>query len=218
MSHATALSRFLISFLIGTFLLSCALVSLGQSGRRSPKPVSPPVVEPVPTEDPVKPKPKPKPGLLLNVGMDQDGGFGIFPLYYYADALRTVVERLREDSSIEVNASGNMTRRDAVNDAKAEKEGYVVYLQLKSDIGSSSAREAATNAVVEYWIFAPTTAKVAKSGHTYARDYQNKSILRPNTSVYDNYLLNLAAQAAAEQILAHFHKPTGIKLPSPFSR
>jgi hypothetical protein len=150
--------------------------------------------------------------------MDQDGGFGNFPLYYYADALRTVVERLREDSSIEVNASGNMTRRDAVNGAKAEKEGYVVYLQLKSDVGSSSAREAAQNAVVEYWIFAPTTAKVAKSGHTYARDYQNKSILRPKASVYDNYLLNLAAQAAADQILAHFHKANGPRFPSPFSR
>lgn len=218
MSYTIKVSRFLVSILIGSFVLSCALVSLGQSGRRSPKPVSPVVVEPVPTEEPVKPKPKPKPGLLLNVGMDQDGGFSIFPLYYYADAQRTIVDRLRENSSIEVNDAGTMTLGDAVKGAKAEKEGYVVYLQLKSEVGSSSAREAAQNAVVEYWIFAPTTAKVAKSGHTYARDYQNKSILRPKASVYDNYLLNLAAQAAADQILAHFHKANGPRFPSPFSR
>ncbi len=218
MSYLTKVSCFLVSILIGSFVLSCALVSLGQSGRRSPKPASPAVVEPVPTAEPVKPKPKPKPGLLLNVGIDQDGGFGNFPLYYYADVLRTIVERLRGDSSIEINDAGRMTRKDALDSAKAEKEGYVVYLQLKSDIGSASVREAAKNAVVEYWIFAPTTAKVAKSGHTYARDYQNKSILRPNTSVYDNYLLNLAAQAAADQILAHFHKANGPRFPSPFCR
>ncbi len=218
MSYATPFSRFFVSFLIASVLFGCAMISLGQSGRRSPKPASPVVVEPVPAEEPVTPKPKPKPGLFLNVGIDQEGGFGNFPLYYYAEALRTIVERLRENSSIEVNDAGSMTRRDAVNGAKAEKEGYVVYVLLKSDMGSSSTREIAQNAVVEYWIFAPTTAKVAKSGHTYARDYQNKSILRPNTSAYDNYLVNLASQAAAEQILAHFHKPTGIRLPSPFSR
>jgi hypothetical protein len=172
----------------------------------------------VPAQEPVKPKPIPQPGLRLNVGIDREGGFGNFPLYYYADALRTIVERLRENSSIEVNDAGTMSRREAVNGAKAEKEGYVVYVLLKSEMGSSSTREVAQNAVVEYWVFAPTTAKVAKSGHTYARDYQNKSILHPTTSTYDNYLVNLAAQGAAEQILAHFHKPTGIKLPSPFSR
>ncbi len=218
MSNNTAVSRFLISFLIASVLFGCAMISLGQSGRRASKPSSPAVVEPVPAEEPVTPKPKPKPGLFLRVGIDQEGGFGNFPLHYYAEALSTIVERLRENSSIEVNDAGTMTRRDAVNGAKAEKEGYVVYVLLKSDMGSSSTREAAQNAVVEYWIFAPATAKVAKSGHTYARDYQNRSILRPNTSAYNNYLVNLAAQAAAEQILSHFRKPTGIKLPSPFSR
>jgi hypothetical protein len=113
-----------------------------------------------------------------------------------------------------------MTRGEAVNEAKAEKEGYVVYLQLKID-GMNSVSQNAKDAVVEYFVFAPATAKVAMSGHTYARDFQNKGILHPNSSgVYDNYLLNQAAKAAAEQILAHFrtHKPVGTRLPSPFGR
>lgn len=219
MSHTTAVSRFLISFLIGSFLLSCAVVSLGQSGRRPRKPATPAVVEPESTDKPVTPAPKPAPTLLLNVGMDQNGGFVNFPLYYYADALRTIVQRLSQSASVKVNDVGAMTRSDAVKEAKAGQEGYVVYLQLKSEnMGSAGGRGSAQNAAVEYWVFAPSTAKVATSGNTYARDYQNKSILRPNASVYDNYLLNLAARAAAERILAHFHKPTGIKLPSPLSR
>lgn len=219
MSYPTPFSRFFVSFLIASVLFGCAMISLGQSGRRASKPSSPAVVEPAPAEEPVTPTPKPKPGLLLNVGIDQDGGFANFPLYYYADALRTIIGRLRQDSSVGVNDAGAMTRGDAVKGAKAEQAGYVVYLQLKSDsMDSSGLRENAKDAVVEYWVFAPATAKVVTSGHTYARDYQNKSILRPNTSVYDNYLLSLAAKAAAEQILAHFQKPTGRKLPLPFGR
>src|SRR6185503_4893085 len=117
MSYTTSFSRFFASVIAAGLLSSCAIVSLGQSGRRASKPSSPAVVEPEVIEQPLTPAPKPKLRLSLNVGIDQSGGLSNFPLYYYAEAMRTIVDRLRKDSSIGVNAAGAMTRGDAVKAA-----------------------------------------------------------------------------------------------------
>jgi len=132
--------------------------------------------------------------------MDRNGGFVNLPLYFYTEALRTVIERLSQESSVR----------------------YVIYLQLNVDSMDSGGYSAnARDAVLEYWVFAPTTAKSVTSGRTYAREYQNKSVIRrPSSSgVYDSYLLNEAAKEAADEILGYFkkHKPADISLPSPFS-
>jgi hypothetical protein len=222
MSHTATVSRPWISFLLASFLLSCAAVSLGQSGRRPHQPSTPAIVEPEPTSVPAKPVPPLKPTLTLTVGMDGSGAFANLPLYFYTDALHAVIERLSQDVSLKVNDAGNMTRGDAVKNAKAEKAGYVVYLQLRLDTMNPAARsESANDAIVEYWVFAPGDARLVASGRTYARAYQNKGIPRPNSSgVYGNYRLNQAAKAAAEQILDYFknHKPADAKLPSGFGR
>ncbi len=222
MSQMTAVSRFLISFLIGSLLWSCVSVSLAQSGRRPRKPSAPPIAEPESPSPAIKSAPAPKPSLFFNVGMDRNGGFVNLPLYFYTEALRTVIERLSQESSVRVNDAGTITRGDAINNAKAEKEGYVIYLQLNVDSMDSGGYSAnARDAVLEYWVFAPTTAKSVTSGRTYAREYQNKSVIRrPSSSgVYDSYLLNEAAKEAADEILGYFkkHKPADISLPSPFS-
>src|SRR6267143_3459174 len=103
MSQTTTVSRLWISFLLASFLLSCAAVSLGQSGRRPRKPSAPVVVEPEPVSAPAKPTPQPKPALTLTVGMDDNGGFANLPLYFYTDALRAVIARLSQDVSLKVN-------------------------------------------------------------------------------------------------------------------
>ena len=226
MSHTSALSRFLIiSFLSGSFLLTCFSISLAQSGRRSPKTSAPPppITEPESTDSKITTAPAPKPSLVLNVGIDNNASFVHFPLNFYADALRTIIERLSKDGSVKVNDLGTITRGDAVNSAKAEKEtsAFVVYLDIKVDSMNPDAfSQDARDAILEYWVFAPGTAKNATTGHTYARAYENKvGVLRPNSSgTFDNYLLNLAAKAAAERILDYFktHKPASTKLPSPF--
>jgi hypothetical protein len=163
------------------------------------------------------------PSLVLNVGMDNNASFVHFPLNFYADALRTIIERLSKGGFVKVNDLGTITRGDAVNSAKAEKEAsaFVVYLDIKVDSMNPDAfSQDARDAILEYWVFAPGTAKTATTGHTYARAYENKvGIPRPNSSgTFDNYLVNLAAKAAAERILDYFktHKPASTKRPSPF--
>jgi hypothetical protein len=217
MSHAAAVSRLLISFLIGSFLLSCAAVSLAQSGRRPREPAAPAVVEPEPASPPPTTAPQLKPALTLNVGMDDNGGLANLPLYFYTDSLHAVIERLSQDATVKVNDAGNMTRGDAVKNAKAEKDGYVVYLHLRLDPMRDNNSDAANDAIVEYAVFAPSNAKLVASGRTYARAYQNKVVLHPSRSTLsNNYQLNQAAQAAAEQILDYFKKPKpgDTKLPS----
>jgi len=218
MSHTSAVSRLLIFFLISIFLSSSTAVSPAQSGRRPRKPSTAAIEAPESPTSEVAPVTKPEPSLLLSVGVDQNGGFANFPLYFYADTLSTVIERLGQDASVKVIDAGNISRGDAVKSAKAEKEGYIIHLQLKLDPDGYS--ENAKNVVVEYWVFAPATAKIATSGHTYPRDYQNKGIImRPNSSrTYNEFLLDLAAKAAADQILGYFkkQKPANTRLPSPF--
>lgn len=217
MSHKQAVSRLLISFLIGCFLLSCAAVSLAQSGRRPRKPAAPVVVEPEPASTPVAPAPKLQPSFELTVGLDDRGGFANLPSYFYTDALETIIRRLTEDSSVKVNNAGYTTRSAAMKSAKGGKDGYVVYLQLRLDtMNADGGSNNASDVVIEYTVFAPLSAQIAESGRTYARAYQNKGvILRPSTSgVYKTDRLNQAAKAAAQQILAYFknHKPTDTNL------
>lgn len=227
MPSTPPLSRFSISFVLGCFVLICASVCPAQSGRRSPKTSTtpPPVAEPESPDTKPTTAPAPTPSLVLNVGMDNNASFVHFPLNFYADALRTIIERLSKGGFVKVNDLGTITRGDAVNGAKAEKEAstFVVYLDLKVDnvnMDPDAFSQDGRDAIIEYWVFAPGTAKTATTGHTYARAYEHKvGVLQPNSSgTLDNYLVNMAAKAAAERILDYFktHKPASTTLPSPF--
>ncbi|MEP6741907.1 MAG: hypothetical protein ABJB61_05365 [bacterium] len=177
-----------------------------QSGRRPRKPSAPAIVEDKPATTTATPTSKLEPALILNVGMDDRGSFTNLPLYFYTDAVDTIIRRLRDDSSVKANDDGYTTRGDAMKNAKRGKEGYVVYLQLILEGGNS-----ASDIVVEYTVFTPVSAQIATSGRTYARAQNRGVIVRPGTSgVYKNDRLNLAARVAAERILAYFknHRPT----------
>lgn len=190
--------------LAGLILIACT-ASFGQSGRRTSKP-PPPVVEPEPEATPT-PKPKPAPTLLFNVGIDNQGGLAQLPLSFYSATLNALVERLNSATEVKAASAGNVTRGDATKSAKAGKEGYVVYVQLRLDSLRPSAYSTdARDVVLEYYVMAPQTAKVVASGTFYPRAYQNKGIPgRTSTStVYSSYLLEQAARDAAEQILHHF--------------
>ena len=220
MANSLKSSHRAFAILLTSLLLACGAVSAAQSGRQVRKP-PPPVAEPAAAATPTPAAPATQPSLVLNVGMDQNNGFVNMPLHFYADALRTIVERLSKDSSFKVNDVGVITRGEAVQNAKKEKEVYVVYLELQVDtLKSDPFTQSAMDTILHYWVFAPGTAKIATSGHTYPRAYQSKGVVpRPNGSVtYDNYLINLAAKAAAEQMLDYFkrHRPADVKLPSPF--
>lgn len=211
-------TNFAIGFIVSFALISAA-TAMGQSGRRVRKSAPAPVSAPEPTLSPANPAQKEKPALTFIVGMDRYNGFSNIPLYFYDSVLRSCAERLDDATAVKVEvAQGEMNRGQAVTRARAEKEDCVVWLQLKVD--SMSADPGIVNNLnqlyLEYWVFAPTTAKLVTSGRTYQQGYRKGGVVvgpsgsgRSNTT-YSEYLLKQAAREAAERILAHFqiHAPS----------
>ena len=196
------------------FVLSCASTDMAQSGRRARRSTSAPISTPEPTPTPAAntSSEKPKPQLTFLVGLDRYDGFSNIPGYAYESVLRSLTGRLADAPSVHVGGSqSEMSRSNAVQKAKGEKEAYVVWLQLQSDTMNSNTRNSGNldNIIIEYWVFAPTTAKVATFGHTYTQSQRNKGILSPRTSgIYGDRYLIQAAQEAADRILAHFQLQT----------
>jgi hypothetical protein len=203
------------------FMLSCASIDLAQSGRHvrksTPAPVSTP--EPTPTPGPKASSEKQKPRLTFLIGLDRYTGFANVPSYAYDGVLRSLADRLSEPQGVHVGGlSDGMGRGEAIRKAKAEKEGYVVWIQLQVDTvsGGSSNTGNRNNIVIEYSVFAPTTAKQTTWGRTYSMSQRNKVIIPgPRTSsIYGDRYLNQAAEEAADRILAHFHIRTSpLRLP-----
>jgi len=202
------------------FVLSCASTVLAQSGRRvrksTPAPVSTP--EPTPTPTPNASSEKLKARLTFLIGLDRYDGFANIPFYAYEGVLRSLAGRLAGAQSVHVGATqSEMSRSDAIQKAKAEKEGYVVWLQLRADTMSGNNRNTGNldNIIIDYLVFAPTTAKITTSGRTYTQSQRNRGIIiGPRTSgIYGDRYLNQAAQEAADRILAHFRLHAPPKLP-----
>ena len=211
LNRSQASSRFYAAILCAALAALCALGVLAQSGRRVGKstPVSTP--EPTPTPTPNASSEKPKPRLTFLVGLDRSDVFANIPLYAYEGVLRSLADRLAKAPGIQVGATqSEMSRIDAIQKAKAEKESYVVWVQLQVDTMSSNTGNSGNldNIVIEYTVFAPTTAKVKTSGRTYTQSQRKKGIiLGPGTSgIYGDRYLNQAAQEAADRILAHFRQ------------
>jgi hypothetical protein len=191
-------------------------LALAQSGRRTAKPKVAPVSTPEPSPAPTptaSAKPAEKPALRLIVGMDRYRGF------VFHDIQNACADRLDDNRSVQVIIDRNgMTRGDAIRRARAETDGYVVWLDLRTD-SMSGDLDSGGNYVLEYSVFAPETAKLATSGRTYPQAFRNRSvILNPRTSgIYGDYQLQQAARQAADRILSalkHPLPPKTIPLPS----
>lgn len=203
------LLRTLVTGLVLVVLLSCASTSLAQSGRRvqksPPVPISTP--EPEPSPAPKAPSAKPKPRYTFLVGLDRHG-FSNIPSYAYDGVLGNLVDRLADSPSVHVAGSqSDMSRGDAIRKAKAEKEGLVVFVELRFDSMRTTSQDRGNldDIVIDYTVFTPTTAKVITSGRTYTASQRNKGIFGPRTSgIYGDRYLNLAAQEAADRILSYF--------------
>jgi hypothetical protein len=214
LNRSQASSRFYVAILCAALAALCAQGVMAQSGRRVRKstPASVSTPEPTPTPTPNASSEKPKPRLTFLVGLDGSDGSANIPLYAYEGVLRSLADRLAKAPGIQVGATqSEMSHIDAIQKAKAEKEGYVVWIQLQVDTLSRSTGNSGNldNIVIEYTVLAPTTAKVATSGRAYPQ--RNKGIiLGPGTSgISGDRYLNRAAQEAADRILAHFrlHMP-----------
>ena len=174
-------------------------IAVAQSGRKSPRSAPLPPV-PMPTPEPVAPvaKEKAKPALTVVVGFDRMNYYGNAGMVDEGAALRALVDRLNDHTGVEVaDTKQNMSRSEAVRAARAEKEAYVIYVEITLDQMDGDLR-------MSYWVYSPQTAKVKTSGRTYPQMYRNRGvILNPRSAVYGRQMEE-AARDVAERILRAF--------------
>jgi hypothetical protein len=208
----TKQSRVLLASLFAAGLvLSFTFMAMAQSGRRVSKPTPPPPVATT-SEPTALPKPSPEkrePLVTLIVGMDRSDSFSRIPLGATSGVMQSCVGRLKESASVKViEESRSVGRGEAVQKAKSEKAGHIVWLQVAIDtLGASQGGNANIRDVfIEFVVLAPGTAKTVASGRTYPYAYRSRSVI-PSTrtsGLYGDYRYNEAAREAAERILSAF--------------
>ncbi len=198
-------------------LFLSATIALAQSGRRTHKP-PPAAPEAEPTPSAKNPAPKEQPVLTLIVGMNPADTFSGVPLYYYSSILQSLTDRLRSGHSLSLEVvERGFSRGEAITRAKAEKEAYIAFVELRADrYGSSSGTYGNVNLgelYIEYTVLFPATAKIKTSGSVYQRSLgKGGVVLGPRTTGRTGvgaaeYQLKQAAREAAERILSTFHLP-----------
>lgn len=197
------------------FVSLCFSSALAQSGRRAPK-SSLPAPTPTPQATPAEKKPvaETEAALSFVVGIDRVANFSTIPMYFYDSVLRACAERLEDSSSVKVNVENReMNRPEAVKRAKAETESHIVWLQLRYQSGSGQSEEDLREVYIDYWVFAPTTAKMVTNGRSYQQVYSGGGvIMTPNPGgrvslPYTEKLLKQAARDAADKILSAMEQP-----------
>ena len=185
----------------------------GQSGRRAQtQPAAPSISGPKRTTGTES---APEQKVSLFVGVEDRNAFSNIPYYLSDTVLDSCVGRLRETPGVSVGASGRgLARADAARRAKAEKETYVVWLQLESELSSSgkqSGKSRSGDLYLRYTIFEPVTARIKAEGRTHQQIYRTGrgGVLGPtssrNTPTYSEYALKQAAREAAQRVLEAFN-------------
>ena len=183
------------------FILALCSVGHGQSGRRSPKPLSPPTATPPPAEAEQPSTPKDKPAQkqqTLIVGMSDELGAVYIPGYMSDAVWRGFIERFRAYSSIMLSTEKRMSRKQAIDRAKKGTESFVVLLQLGTeDINAGMSGTDVDDLVVSYLIFTPGTAKVKDQGRIYLRSYRGVVGARLPTGRASTQLYEAGREAAS---------------------
>jgi hypothetical protein len=191
------------------FLLAITLTVDGQSGRRSSngQPTAPSVSGPKTIEKtPVK-----APKIQLLVSVEDRNPLLSVPYYLSDTVLDNCVRRLNDATEINATTSGRgMSRAEAGTKAKAQKEAFVIFLQIESDITPSAkqAKNGPDELYVRYTIFEPATARIRQWGRTHQQIYKTGqggvSTSSKSSPVYSEYALKQAAKEAAERVLEAF--------------
>ncbi|HEX8174511.1 MAG TPA: hypothetical protein VF543_05260 [Pyrinomonadaceae bacterium] len=184
-----------------------------QSGRRAAKPASPSVPAPTPQpEQPAQPKtPKqPQISLLVLSDISQNINFSIASPERIA---RWVGKRLRDASALAVAEGESVSRKEAINRAKAAKEGFIIFLQIDQmgyfTTAPGSARPNFDDMRINYYIFEPVTGKAKNSGVVYMKDRgsiigigrgQGLPVCYPGMN-RDDYILIQASLEVASRIM-----------------
>lgn len=187
-----------------------------QSGRRAPRSSSAPAPTPTPQAAPVEKKlaPETRAALSFIVGIDRVANFSNIPMYLYDSVLRACAERLDDSPSVKVDiANREMNRGEAVKRAKAETHSHIVWIQLRFDNARGLSDADLSEVYIDYWVFAPTTAKMITNGRSYQQVYRGGGVIvmpRPGGRAslpYTEQLLKQAARDAAERILSAMDLP-----------
>ena len=197
--------------IIGLLFVLFALTAFGQSGRRLSK--SPAVS--VPTPEAKQPEKKTDAGdelkVNLMVGTNSGDVFAGIPFNISDGVMQSCVGRLKESSGVRVDVvEKHMARGDAVNRAKAAKDGYVVWLNLRGEDQMASSANNLNGVFIEYLVLEAITAKVKTQGNCYQGMYRKGGVVMgPNTGRSNNVVvetrLRVAAEDAAARILKALH-------------
>ncbi|HSP64180.1 MAG TPA: hypothetical protein VLQ90_14420 [Pyrinomonadaceae bacterium] len=180
-----------------------------QSGRRSSngQTTAPSVSGPKTVEKtPVK-----APKIQLLVSVEDRNPLMSVPYYLSDTVLDNCVRHLNDAPEINATTSGRgTTRAEAIIRAKAQKEAFVIFLQIESDIAPSAkqAKNGPDELYVRYTIFEPATARIKQWGRTHQQIYKTGqggvSTSSKSSPVYSEYALKQAAREAAERVLEAF--------------
>lgn len=156
-----------------SLLLFLAAGSLqAQSGRRAPKPISPAPPQPTPQPQPPPAQAKTPVQPQTSVVVLGDISQNIYMSVPSPERIsRWVAKRLRDASALAVAEGDSVSRKEAVDRAKASKDGFVVFLQF-DQIGFNttmpgSARPNYDDMRINYTILSPVTGKTKSSGVVY---------------------------------------------------
>ena len=131
------------------------------------------------------------------------------PSYLTRSAVKGVMERLDAAPNVDVTVTHrDVSRGEAIKTAKAEKEAYVVWLQLGNDRTRMGGQIEINDLYLQYIVYAPTTAKIAASGRNYPQGYGRGGVVVDpggipgrNTWPYMDQAIQNAGRAAGERIL-----------------
>ena len=217
--------RSLGHFTFAAIIVVVILASAGaqaQSGRRAPKGTKtvPTVSGPKEVEKP--PVPVKDDRIPLALAIEELDPFSNIP-YILAGTVRdTCAVSLKASASVKVEIIvRGMNRSEAVKRAKAEKETYVVWLQIDIDVfdrdRTATGSYPPESLYLRYTIFTPVTGKTKTSGRTSPVRRSGGILGRipgsGGSSIYSEYALKEAAREAAEEILHAFSIDPDRRLP-----
>ena len=190
-------------------IFTSTITVAAQSGRRSSngQATAPSVSGPKTVEKAQVKAPK----IQLLVTVEDRNPLASVPYYLADTVLDNCVRHLNDAAEINATTSGRgMTRAEAGAKAKSEKEAYVVFLQIETDITPTAkqAKNGPDELYLRYTIFEPATARIKQWGRTHQQIYKTGqggvSTSSKSSPVYSEYALKQAAREAAERVLEAF--------------
>jgi hypothetical protein len=199
----------------GILLVVCAIAILcisqavpAQSGRRRDKrEASPPVMadEAVTERKPDPPATdKPAPVATLIVGGDRYGS-SLYVLPGYVDeAVESCMKRFK-NSGLAVEPGGGMTRKEAIDRAKRQRDVHVLWLEIRVEEDGSDRPS------IGYMVLTPQTAKVLTSGRVYLGSSRigtgsvGVSVPSINGRMPLEYQLREGGRSVADRVMKVFH-------------